>query len=105
MILMQIVITPGGTLKCLYGEELDLHVLGRLTIRRGSHVEPTDEGQWTADLSPVGGSILGPFPNRSAALDAEREWLEQNWLVPETETIPHPSQKGASCVLGIQENS
>ena len=79
---MQIVITPDGTMKCLYGEELDLHALGQLEIQRGSHVEPTDDGQWTADLSPVNGPVLGPFPNRSEALDAEREWLEQNWLAP-----------------------
>ena len=69
-------------MKCLYGEELDLHALGRLEIQRGSHVEPTDDGQWTADLSPVAGPVLGPFPSRSLALDAEREWLERNWLIP-----------------------
>lgn len=79
---MQIVIKPDGTAKCLYGEELDLHALGRISIQRGSHVEPTEDGQWTADLSPVKGPLLGPFPNRSAALDAEREWLERNWLSP-----------------------
>jgi hypothetical protein len=78
---MQIIIRPDGNAKCLYGEELNLHALGRLEIQRGSHVEPTEEGQWTADLSPVGGPLLGPFPSRSLALDAEREWLEHNWLV------------------------
>ena len=57
-----------------------LSELGRLTISRGSQVEPTDAGYWTADLSPVGGPLLGPFESRSAALAAEREWLEQNWL-------------------------
>jgi hypothetical protein len=78
---MQILITPDGNAKCLYGEELDLHALGRLAIQRGSHVEPNKVGQWTADLSPVCGPILGPFENRSQALLAEREWLEKNWLV------------------------
>lgn len=77
---MQIVIETTGTVRCLYGEELNLNALGRLAIRRGSHVEPTDDGQWTADLSPVKGPVLGPFTSRSAALAAEREWLEQNWL-------------------------
>ena len=43
---MQLVITPTGRVRCLYGEELDLHQLGRMTIRRGSHVEPTETGQW-----------------------------------------------------------
>lgn len=78
---MQIIISTTGNGKCLYGEDLDLHSLGRLAIRRGSHVEPTAEGLWTADMSPVNGPLLGPFPSRSLALDAEQKWLEQNWLV------------------------
>ena len=77
---MQILILPDGTAKCLYGEDLDLNVLGQLSIQRGSHVEPTANGQWTADLSPVKGPVLGPFRSRSEALQAEREWLEENWL-------------------------
>ncbi len=77
---MQLVIDPTGEVRCVYGEALPLAVFGRLTIARGSHVEPTAAGHWTADLSPVGGPLLGPFASRSAALDAEREWLEQNWL-------------------------
>jgi hypothetical protein len=79
---MKILILADGTAKCLYAEELDLHALGQLSIQRGSHVEPTEEGHWIADLSPTNGPVLGPFPSRSMALDAEREWLEQNWLVP-----------------------
>jgi hypothetical protein len=78
---MQIVITPNGIVKCLYGEGIDLHALGQLSIERGSHVEPTPEGQWTADLSPVAGPQFGPFHNRSEALDAERNWLEKHWLI------------------------
>ena len=78
---MQIIIRPDGNAKCLYGEELNLHLLGRLEIQRGSHVEPTEDGFWTADLSPVGGPVLGPFEDRSAALFAERVWLENNWLI------------------------
>ena len=77
---MQLVIDPTGDVRCVYGEALPLAEFGRLTIVRGSHVEPTAAGHWTADLSPVGGPLLGPFESRSAALDAEREWLEQNWL-------------------------
>ena len=79
---MQLVIQPGGTVQCLYGEELELPQLGSLTIARGSHVEPTETGQWTADLSPVHGPVLGPFPSRSDALTAERQWLEAHWLTP-----------------------
>ena len=81
MTTMQIIIRPDGHAQCLYGEELDLHSLGRLTIQRGSHVEPTADGRWTADLWPVGGPLLGPFENRSAALTAEQNWLERNWLL------------------------
>jgi hypothetical protein len=54
--------------------------LGRLSIARGSHVEPTADGRWTADLSPAGGPLLGPFERRSQALAAEVAWLETHWL-------------------------
>ena len=77
---MQLVIDPRGSVRCVYSEDLDLHALGQASIRRASHVEPTDDGQWTADLSPVGGPILGPFPVRSQALEAEHEWLHSHWL-------------------------
>ena len=77
---MQLVVQPGGTVHCLYSEELDLPQLGSLAIARGSHVEPTAAGQWTADMSPVHGPVLGPFPSRSDALAAERQWLEAHWL-------------------------
>ena len=79
---MQMIVQPGGGVRCLYGEELDLDNLGKLSIARGSHVEPTPDGQWTADLSPVSGPILGPFRSRSEALTAERRWLEEHWLIP-----------------------
>lgn len=79
---MQIVVKPGGSMRCIYGEEIDLHQLGPLTIQRGSHVEPTADGCWHADLAPVHGPVLGPFDNRSAALVAEQEWLLKHWLTP-----------------------
>jgi hypothetical protein len=77
---MQIVVTPAGAVRCLYDETIDLAALGRLEITRASHVEPDANGQWTADLTPVGGPVLGPFDHRSEALEAERAWLEANWL-------------------------
>ena len=77
---MQIVITPGGTVRCLYDETIDLHIFGQPDIQRGSHVEPTTDGQWRADLSPVHGPVLGPYLLRSQALTAEAAWLETNWL-------------------------
>lgn len=78
---MQLVIDRHGQVHCVYSEVIDLAVLGSLTIRRGSFVEPDDEGRWTADLSPIGGPCLGPFAHRSQALVAEQSWLEQHWLV------------------------
>ncbi|MFG0332751.1 MAG: hypothetical protein ACF8TS_05240 [Maioricimonas sp. JB049] len=77
---MHLRIDPGGTIRCLYDESLPLSHLGAAHIRRASHVEPTTEGCWTADLSPVSGPLLGPFRHRSQALDVERQWLEQHWL-------------------------
>ena len=73
-------IDPTGTVRCVYGETIDLTVLGTPSIHRASHVEPDERGQWWADLSPVGGPLLGPFLSRSLALEAELSWLEAHWL-------------------------
>lgn len=77
---MQLVIHADGTLRCLYDETLDLSQFGQASIQRASHVEPTDQGQWQADLSPVNGPLLGPFALRSEALAAEVQWLRERWL-------------------------
>ena len=77
---MQMVVSPKGTFRCIYDEAIDLRELGQPVIRRASRVEPDGHGQWTADLTPVGGPVLGPFPRRSDALAAESQWLEANWL-------------------------
>ena len=78
---MQLVIRNDGCVRTIYDETLDLSLLGQVSIARGSHVEPDEEGQWFADMSPVAGPKLGPFPARSAALTAERDWLEAHWLL------------------------
>jgi hypothetical protein len=80
VIAMQIIITPGGAVRCVYGEQIDLAALGNPIITRASHVEPDQQGRWWADMSPLGGPHLGPFDHRSEALAAERAWLEVNWL-------------------------
>ena len=80
---MEFIVHADGTGRCLYDETLDLSQLGHVSIRRASHVEPTDDGRWRADLSPMDGPVLGPFPLRSEALTAEVEWLQTNWLVPD----------------------
>jgi hypothetical protein len=78
---MQLVIDPHGTVRCVYDETIELAALGPLKITRGSHVEPTRDGRWSADLSIVSGPLLGPFVHRSEALAAERFWLDEHWLV------------------------
>jgi hypothetical protein len=77
---MQLLIDPRGTARALYGEEIDLAALSRVSIRRASRVEPDLRGRWWALLRPVGGPRLGPFARRSETLAAERAWLETHGL-------------------------
>ena len=77
---LEIMILADGEVRMIYNESIDLRCLGETKIRRGSHVEPTADGRWTADLSPVGGPQLGPFDHRSAAIAAEIAWLAEHWL-------------------------
>jgi hypothetical protein len=79
-IAMQLVIEPGGVVRCIYSEEIDLVALGSPAISRASNVEPDQQGRWWADLSPVNGPLLGPFDHRSEALAAEAAWLGNYWL-------------------------
>ena len=72
---MELVIDTGGTIRCVYSETIDLAELGKLTIKRASHVEPDTSGRWWADMAPVHGPKLGPFKVRSEALTAESNWL------------------------------
>lgn len=73
---MNLFVRPDGTIQAIYDEAIDLSTIGAVNIRRASHVEPATDGPgWTADLTPVGGPVLGPFAKRSAALAAEIEWL------------------------------
>lgn len=72
---MELYISPDGTCQSVYDETIDLRLLGPAEIRRASHVEPTPDGQWTADMRPLAGPILGPFSTRSQALAAEVAWL------------------------------
>ena len=77
---MQLIVEPGGAVRCIYSEEIDLCVLGSPAITRASHVEPDADGHWWADLSPTQGPVIGPFDLRSEALLAEQAWLESHWL-------------------------
>jgi hypothetical protein len=77
--MVSMTVDRNGTLRFVYHDDLQpLLALGRPTVRRVSHVEPTADGRWTADLSPVDGPVLGPFMLRKEALAAEMGWLEEN---------------------------
>jgi hypothetical protein len=79
---MELVVSPSGRVRCRYAEAIDLNELGKLVIRRASHVEPDQDGRWWADLAPVGGPRLGPFGFRSEALRAEAGWIDNNLFEP-----------------------
>jgi hypothetical protein len=81
---MKLLVRPDGSVRAIYGEAIDLSILGRPTITRASLVEPDRDGRWTADLSPVGGLVLGPFDRRTEALAAEEQWLGRHWLLADT---------------------
>ena len=69
---MELQVSPTGQVRCLNDEAIDLGQLGALSITRSAHVAPAADGYWRADMAPVGGPVLGPFPHRSEALAAER---------------------------------
>lgn len=76
-----IIVESNGTIRFIYDDRLkDLLHNGSAVIQRVSHVEPTTAGDWTADLTPVQGPVLGPFSFRQQALDAEINWLNNNVL-------------------------
>ena len=65
---------PDGVARGLYTEVIDLHQLGRLSIRRISRIEFDDRAQvWRVfDLS---GDRLFAHASRQACIDWEREHL------------------------------
>lgn len=75
-----IIITADGNLRHIYDDELNEMDarLGNRSVSRASMVEPNADGNWLADLSPVGGPVLGPFAKRGEALACEVNWLERN---------------------------
>lgn len=78
--MMDLVVDSTGMTRCIYHEAFPLLSLGALAIERASSVEPTSGGYWTADLRRVSGPVLGPYLNRSSAIQAEVEWLKLHWL-------------------------
>lgn len=71
-------IAPNGKITAIYDDRIaDFLASGKTTITRASQVEPHPDGGWIADMSPSGEDvILGPFPLRQQALDAECEFLK-----------------------------
>jgi hypothetical protein len=77
---MTLVIDSRGGCRCIYGEQINLKVLGEPKITRASFVEPDGQGRWWADCSPLVGPKLGPFDTRSEALAAEVAWITTDVL-------------------------
>jgi hypothetical protein len=77
---MEIIVDPDGNARCIYAEDIDLAALGEVAVVRASHCEPDERGQWWADMDPMDGPKLGPYPKRSEALIAEASWLRRHWL-------------------------
>lgn len=76
-----IAVRPNGDIQFIYTDELlPLMAEGVAVVQRASHVEPSGTGGWSADLGPVLGPTLGPFPTRAAALDAEVTWLNTHHI-------------------------
>ena len=68
----------GDTIRHIYSDDLlSLASQGKAVTARASHVEPGNGG-WMVDLTPVNGPIMGPYPRRDEALNAEVEWLNAN---------------------------
>ena len=74
---MHLRIDPNGSVRCVYGEAIDLSLLGPLVIRRAGRVEPDRLGRWWVDLAPLKGPKVGPYRLRSEALAAEAAWVER----------------------------
>jgi hypothetical protein len=73
---LEITITAEGDVQCLAPDDLDLRDVGRLHVRRASHVEFDDAQQvWLVTLP--NGTELGTYATRGEGLAAEVEYLNQ----------------------------
>lgn len=73
-------IHKSGVVDAIHDDRFDWRMLGDLKIKRASHVEPDENNNWWADLSPINGPVLGPFSMRNDALNAEIAWLHEHIL-------------------------
>ena len=73
--LKAIVSKDGKRLTFIYDDKLQpLIKAGKVSIKRVSNVEPTENGKWRALMTD--GTVLPEFDLREDALRAEREYLE-----------------------------
>lgn len=79
-----IIVDSNGTVRAIFNDDLFSALSAdaeRVETRRASHVEPIPGGPWwRADMSPVGGPVLGPYATRWFALKREVEWLRAHDL-------------------------
>lgn len=85
---VRIAVSPDGRVRGIYTDAPDfvrlMEALGRTRISRASHVEPTPDNRWTADMRPMDGeTVLGPFDRRDEALAAEIAWLKTHLKLEE----------------------
>lgn len=82
---VEICVEADGSLNFVHDDRVTgaVAALGDLRIQRASHVEADAAGCWWADLAPVGGPKLGPYPpgQRHQALADEVAWLHRQLRV------------------------
>jgi len=67
---------PDGTVRCLYGELIDLRAIGTLSCERASHIEFDEKTQEWCVLSADRRRVLFRDPSRQACLDWETDNLQ-----------------------------
>ncbi len=80
---MTLIVQPDGSVKAIYGEELELTSLGPLRVKRASHVEHSAVWQqWYVWLDSIAIKLNLPncqrFNSRKEALAWEVSQLEEN---------------------------
>lgn len=71
---LKILFRPDGTGQCLYSEAIDLSALGRLHVKRATHIE-FDNGKQVWRVKDRKGRKLHSAPSRQACL----QWEDQHF--------------------------
>lgn len=80
---------PGRGARAVYDDDFPFAQAGFAPPTRASHVEPIQSGpnagRWYADMSPLGRGfefcLWPPCERRDAALEAERRFICERWLL------------------------